>query len=411
MRQPDNGIARSVADARDIARRVGYPVLVRPSFVLGGRAMEIVFDEDQLNHYMATAIDASAIADAPILVDKFLDNATEVDVDCIADYGPTRNAERGTRNADGQAMVIGVMEHIEEAGIHSGDSACALPPFSLPPEIVEELKRQAKLLAAALRVRGLMNVQFAVKDGQVYIIEVNPRASRTVPFVSKAQGQPFAKIAAKVMMGRSLAELAFVEPTPPRHVSVKEVVFPFTKFPGVDVILGPEMRSTGEVMGIDMSFPMAFAKSQVAAGTVLPTRGTAFLSVRDADKGHIVPVAEMLVRAGFALLSTGGTHDALARHGIVATRLNKLSEGRPNIRDLIKNGEVQLIVNTPTKKGPATDEGKIRALAVLNRVPLLTTVTAAPRRRPGDPRTPEGRLDREAVAGVPRRLASRTVAE
>ena len=368
LKQPDNGIARSVAEARTIAKAVGYPVLVRPSFVLGGRAMEIVSDEEQLNHYMATAIDASAIADAPILVDKFLDNATEVDVDCIADFDAAGN---------GQAMVIGVMEHIEEAGIHSGDSACALPPFSLPKPIVAELKRQAKLLAAALKVRGLMNVQFAIKDGQVYIIEVNPRASRTVPFVSKAQGQPFAKIAAKVMIGHSLAELGFVEPTPPPHVSVKEVVFPFTKFPGVDVILGPEMRSTGEVMGIDATFPMAFAKAQIAAGTVLPTGGTAFLSVRDSDKAAIVPVAKLLAQAGFKLTATGGTYDVLAKHDIEATRLSKLAEGRPNIRDLIKNGQVQLIVNTPTKKGPQTDEGKIRALAVTNRVPMMTTVTAA----------------------------------
>ncbi len=377
LKQPANGIARSVAQAREIAADVGYPVLVRPSFVLGGRAMEIVSDEEQLNHYMATAIDANAIVDAPILVDKFLDNATEVDVDCIADFDATEPSGSAAGSSAGQATVIGVMEHIEEAGIHSGDSACALPPFSLPPEIVTELKRQAKLLAKALRVRGLMNVQFAIKDGQVYIIEVNPRASRTVPFVSKAQGQPFAKIAAKVMIGHSLAQLGFVEPTPPKHVSVKEVVFPFTKFPGVDVILGPEMRSTGEVMGIDMSFPLAFAKAQIAAGTVLPTKGSVFLSVRDSDKPAIVEVAQMLARAGFTLLATGGTYDVLAKNDVGATRLSKLSEGRPNIRDLIKNGQVQLIVNTPTKKGPQTDEGKIRAMAVLARVPMLTTVTAA----------------------------------
>ncbi len=376
LKQPDNGIARSVAEARTIAAQVGYPVLVRPSFVLGGRAMEIVSDEQQLNHYMATAIDANAIADAPILVDKFLDNATEVDVDCIADFAPDE-APGVHPGLHGQAMVIGVMEHIEEAGIHSGDSACALPPFSLPPDIIAELKRQAKVLAEALRVRGLMNVQFAVKDGQIYIIEVNPRASRTVPFVSKAQGQPFAKIAAKVMIGHSLAELGFVEPTPPKHVSVKEVVFPFTKFPGVDVILGPEMRSTGEVMGIDATFPMAFAKAQIAAGTVLPTGGTAFLSVRNSDKAAIVPVAQLLARAGFQLTATGGTYDVLVKHGVNVTRLSKLAEGRPNIRDLIKNGQVQLIVNTPTKKGPQTDEGKIRSMAVLSRVPMMTTVTAA----------------------------------
>jgi carbamoyl-phosphate synthase large subunit len=369
LKQPENGIARSVAEARDIARRIGYPVLVRPSFVLGGRAMEIVSDEDQLNYYMANAVEASTIVDAPILVDKFLDNATEVDVDCMADYRPD--------NSNPQAFIIGVMEHIEEAGIHSGDSACSLPPYSLSKEIVGELKRQTRELARALNVCGLMNVQYAIKDGQIYVIEVNPRASRTVPFVSKAQGQPFAKIAAKLMAGKTLAELGVVEPTPPKHISVKEVVFPFTKFPGVDVILGPEMRSTGEVMGIDMNFPLAFAKSQIAAGTVLPTNGNAFISVRGDDKEQIVPIAKMLADAGFDLLATSGTYKVLLRHDIPVTLLSKLGEGRPNIRDLIKNGQVQLIINTPTKKGPQTDEGKIRAMAVLNKVPIVTTITGA----------------------------------
>jgi carbamoyl-phosphate synthase large subunit len=380
LKQPANGIARSVAQAKEIAKEVGYPVLVRPSFVLGGRAMEIVSDEDQLGYYMANAVDVSTIANAPILIDKFLDNATEVDVDCIADFDPENASIHHSSfitHHSPQAMIIGVMEHIEEAGIHSGDSACALPPFSLSKDIVARLKAQTKELAKALRVRGLMNVQYAIKDNEIYVIEVNPRASRTVPFVSKAQGQPFAKIAAKVMAGKSLAELNFVEPTPPKHVSVKEVVFPFTKFPGVDVILGPEMRSTGEVMGIDMNFPLAFAKSQLAAGTILPTKGSIFVSVNDHDKPAIIPVAKMLASAGFTLLATGGTFDVLAKNDIPATRLSKLAEGRPNIRDLIKNGKVQLIVNTPTKKGPQTDEGKIRALAVTNRVPMLTTVTAA----------------------------------
>jgi carbamoyl-phosphate synthase large subunit len=274
-------------------------------------------------------------------------------------------------------MIIGVMEHIEEAGIHSGDSACSLPPYSLSKEIVAELKRQTKELAKALRVRGLMNVQYAIKNNEIYVIEVNPRASRTVPFVSKAQGQPFAKIAAKVMAGKSLAELGIVEPTPPKHISVKEVVFPFSKFPGVDVILGPEMRSTGEVMGIDWNFPLAFAKSQIAAGSTLPTKGNAMLSVRNEDQLALVPIAKILSDAGFNLLATAGTCDVLAKHGIVAIRLNKLSEGRPNIRDYIKNGDVQLIINTPTKKGPDTDEGKIRSLAVLNKVPIVTTITGA----------------------------------
>jgi carbamoyl-phosphate synthase large subunit len=369
LKQPANGIARSIAQAKEIANSVGYPVLVRPSFVLGGRAMEIVSDETQLDYYMSHAVDASTIVNAPILVDKFLDNATEVDVDCIADFD--------REGASGQAMVIGVMEHIEEAGIHSGDSACALPPFSLSKEIIAELKRQTRELARALRVRGLMNVQYAIKDNEIYVIEVNPRASRTVPFVSKAQGKPFAKIAAKVMTGKSLAELGMSEPVPPKHVSVKEVVFPFTKFPGVDVILGPEMRSTGEVMGIDRNFPLAFAKSQIAAGTVLPTKGNVFISVNDHDKPAIVEVARMLAAAGFSLLATSGTFDLLYKNDVPVTRLSKLAEGRPNIRDLIKNGQVQLIINTPTKKGPQTDEGKIRALAVTNRVPMMTTVTAA----------------------------------
>jgi carbamoyl-phosphate synthase large subunit len=333
--------------------------------------MEIVSDEAQLNYYMANAIDANAIADAPILVDKFLDAATEVDVDCLADFDPSGKTDAG------QAFVIGVMEHIEEAGIHSGDSACSLPPYSLSKEIVERLKDQTRALAKALRVRGLMNVQYAIKDGEIYVIEVNPRASRTVPFVSKAQGQPFAKIAAKVMAGKSLAELGIVEPTPPKHVSVKEVVFPFAKFPGVDVILGPEMRSTGEVMGIDADFPMAFAKAQLAAGTVLPTSGTVFISVRDGDKEGVIPVAKSLADAGFEIIASSGTYAALARHDIPATKISKLSEGRPNIKDFIKNGKVNLIINTPTRKGPQTDEGKIRSLAVLNKVPIVTTITGA----------------------------------
>jgi carbamoyl-phosphate synthase large subunit len=371
LKQPVNGIARSVAEAREIANRIGYPVLVRPSFVLGGRAMEIVSDETQLNFYMAHAVEASTIVNAPILIDKFLDAATEVDVDCLADFDPVGKSDAG------QAMIIGVMEHIEEAGIHSGDSACSLPPYSLPSEIVAELKRQTRELAKALRVRGLMNVQYAIKNDEIYVIEVNPRASRTVPFVSKAQGQPFAKIAAKVMAGKSLAELGMTEPTPPKHVSVKEVVFPFNKFPGVDIILGPEMRSTGEVMGIDADFPHAFAKSQIAAGTVLPLSGNVYVSVRNEDKEAIVPIAKAFAEMGFQILATGGTHEALGRHGIAATRIPKLAEGRPNIADYIKNGRVQLIINTPTKKGPATDEGKIRAMSVSNKVPIVTTIAGA----------------------------------
>jgi carbamoyl-phosphate synthase large subunit len=316
-----------------------------------------------------------------------LDNATEVDVDCIADFDPIGKEENHPhpgpppgyreRGEEGQAFVIGVMEHIEEAGIHSGDSACSLPPYSLSKEIVEELKRQTRELAKALRVRGLMNVQYAIKNGEIYVIEVNPRASRTVPFVSKAQGQPFAKIAAKVMAGKSLIELGIVEPTPPKHVSVKEVVFPFSKFPGVDVILGPEMHSTGEVMGIDSNFPLAFAKSQIAAGGALPTSGTVFISVNNADKSAIIGPAKMLADCGFDIIASAGTYEALTKNDIPAQRIAKLSEGRPNIQDFIKNRQVHLIINTPTKKGPQTDEGKIRAMAVLNKVPIVTTITGA----------------------------------
>jgi carbamoyl-phosphate synthase large subunit len=371
LKQPANGIARSLAEAREVANRIGYPVLVRPSFVLGGRAMEIVSDEDQLNYYMAHAVEASTIANAPILVDKFLDAATECDVDCLADFDPSGKSDAG------QAIIIGVMEHIEEAGIHSGDSACSLPPYSLSPKIVAEMKRQTRELAKSLRVRGLMNVQYAIKGDEVYVIEVNPRASRTVPFVSKATGVPWAKIAAKVMAGKSIAELGAVELPDPPHVSVKEVVFPFSKFPGVDVILGPEMRSTGEVMGIDADFPHAFAKSQIAAGSALPTGGSVFISVRDQDKPAIAPIARAFGEMGFRILATGGTHDCLSAGGVPATRISKLSEGRPNIKDYITNGEVQLLINTPTKKGPATDEGKIRAMSVLNRIPIVTTIAGA----------------------------------
>jgi len=372
---PEGGTAFSVEQAREIADRITYPVLVRPSYVLGGRAMEIVSDQEQLDVYMAKAVDASTVDhDHPILVDKFLDAATEVDVDCISDHGPTWE---GKRHDNARAIVCGVMEHIEEAGIHSGDSACSLPPYSLTPAVIGEIKRQARLLAKRLDVRGLMNIQFAVKDSKVYIIEVNPRASRTVPFVSKATGVPWAKLAAKVMAGLSLDELGAEEAPTPAQTSVKESVFPFTKFPGVDVILGPEMRSTGEVMGVDMSFGIAFAKSQMAAGTVLPTTGTIFLSVNDADKHGVVGLGQQLAAMGFKLLATGGTHEVLTRAGVRATRLQKLNEGRPNIADCIVNGEVDLLLNTPTRRGPTTDEGKIRALATMNQIPLITTMTAA----------------------------------
>ncbi len=386
LKQPENGIARNMAEAREIARRIGYPVLVRPSFVLGGRAMEIVSDETQLNYYMANAIEASgtgaATTDSPILIDKFLDAATEVDVDCIADFAANPSPSpstlgEGRGEGSGQAIIAGVMEHIEEAGIHSGDSACALPPFSLSAKIVQRLKDQTRALAKALRVRGLMNVQYAIRDNDIYVIEVNPRASRTIPFVSKATGIPWAKLAAKVMAGKSLADLGVTEQPNPTHMSVKEAVFPFSKFPGVDVILGPEMRSTGEVMGIDQNFPMAYAKAQIAAGTVLPTKGTVFISLRSADKSAIIDTARIIRDCGFTIVATAGTRDELLKNGIEARLIPKLSEGRPNIKDLIKNGQVQLIINTPTRKGPHTDEGQIRAMAVLHKIPMITTLTAA----------------------------------
>jgi carbamoyl-phosphate synthase large subunit len=373
IRQPANGIAYNVEQAVEIANRLTYPVLVRPSFVLGGRAMETVFDDEQLRHYMTIALGASDLADQPILVDKFLFQAIECDVDVIADFGGA---------APGRAVVTGVMEHIEEAGIHSGDSACVTPPYSLPAEVVERIKQHSRRLAEALKVRGLMNVQYAVRreaDGshEVYVIEVNPRASRTVPFVSKATGVSWARLAAKVMAGESLESLGVTREVIPGHSSVKESVFPFSKFPGVDVILGPEMRSTGEVMGIDASFPLAFAKSQMAAGVTLPLSGRVFLSVRDADKQPVIPVVRRLIELGYEVLTTGGTHAFLSEHGLKTTRLAKISEGRPNAIDLIKNHDIALIINTPTRKGLKTDEGRLRSTAVRFNVPMITTATGA----------------------------------
>ncbi|MEM1354286.1 MAG: carbamoyl-phosphate synthase large subunit [Planctomycetota bacterium] len=380
VRQPDNGIAHNVEEAVEIANRIGYPVLVRPSFVLGGRAMETVFDDDQLRHYMAIAIGASDLEGQPILVDKFLAEATECDIDVIADYGPVTPGS--APSADQRAIVCGVLEHIEEAGIHSGDSACSIPPYSLPEDVVAELKDKSRAMAKALDVRGLMNVQWAIRKPQggagheIYVIEVNPRASRTVPFVGKATGIGWARLAAKVMAGKQLSELGVTEEVVPKHTSVKESIFPFGKFPGVDVVLGPEMRSTGECMGADTSFALAFAKAQMGANQLLPKSGRVFLSVRKSDKDHAVGIASELTDLGYEVLCTSGTHRHLTQHGIKTTKLNKISEGRPNAIDLIKNGEIALIINTPTRKGAGTDEGKLRATAVRNGVPMITTVTA-----------------------------------
>jgi len=323
--------------------------------------MEIVHDDESLTHYMTEAVDVAP--DRPVLIDKFLDDATEVDVDAIA---------------DGETVVVGgVLEHIEQAGVHSGDSAMVLPPYSLPKEIVDEIKRQTHALAKACNVRGLMNVQFAVKDGVVYVIEVNPRASRTVPFVSKCTGVPLARLAAKVMTGMTLKELGFTEEITPPHFAVKESVFPFDRFPGVDVILGPEMRSTGEVMGIDSTFEMAFAKSQLAVSQTLPTEGSVLLSVSGADKFPIVDIASRFEKLGFRVLATAGTRRALAAAGVEATFVHKIAEGRPNAIDHIKNGELSLAVITPTRRGATFDEGKLRAALVANRIPYVTTMPGA----------------------------------
>ena len=361
LKQTPNGSAMKFAEARRIAEEVGYPVLVRPSFVLGGRAMEIVYDEASLERFVAQAFDASP--DHPVLIDKFLEDATEVDVDAVSDGSTT--------------LVGGVMEHIEEAGIHSGDSACAIPPFSLTPEVVQRLKEQTYALAEALTVRGLMNIQFAVKDGDIYVLEVNPRASRTVPFVSKATGLNLAQAAARVMVGKSLAEQGITREVEPNYVSVKESVFPFAKFPGVDIVLGPEMRSTGEVMGIARDFATAFAKSQIGASSKLPMSGTVFVSVAERDRKAIVPVAKKLADLGYTLMSTRGTGAALAEHGIAVAPVRKIHEGRPNLLDHLANGTIALIVNTPSGKGARTDEGRIRASAVSHGIPCITTINGA----------------------------------
>jgi carbamoyl-phosphate synthase large subunit len=360
LRQPANGIARSRDEAVAVANRIGYPVLMRPSYVLGGRAMEIVDSEAQLDDYIATAVQVSG--DSPVLIDQYLRDAIECDVDALCDGD--------------QVVVAGVMQHIEEAGIHSGDSACTLPPYSLPAEIIAEMERQAQALALALKVRGLMNVQFAVKDGEVYLIEVNPRASRTVPFVAKAIGQPVAKIAARVMAGEPLDNFPPFKRDLP-YMAVKEAVFPFARFPGVDPALSPELKSTGEVMGIDDAFPMAFAKAQLGAGLVLPQGGIVFVSVKENDKPVILPAVRQLVSLGFSIIATGGTQRYLAEAGLPVERVNKVAEGQRHIVDRIIDGEIALIFNTTEGWQSHKDSQSIRASALNNKVPYFTTAAAS----------------------------------
>jgi len=361
LRQTPNGSATSTKEAVLIAKRIGYPVLVRPSFVLGGRAMELVYTEADLRRYMANAIEVTP--DRPVLIDRFLEDAIEVDVDCIS---------------DGETTVIGaIMEHIEEAGIHSGDSACVIPTFSLSQRILDEISSATKAMARELKVRGLMNVQFAVKGDDVYVLEVNPRASRTVPFVSKAIGVPLAKLAAKVMTGKSLGELGFTKEIVPKHFCVKEAVFPFLRYEGLDISLGPEMKSTGEVMGIDIDLGLAYAKSQMAAPPPLPKGGRVFISVKDADKETIIPVAREFLKLGFEIVSTSGTAGALTKAKIKVTKVFKIHEGRPNVLDRIKNGDINFIVNTPSGKIPREHEVVIRNAALAAKIPIMTTVRAA----------------------------------
>ena len=361
LRQTPSGSAVSAEEAVTIAQRIGYPVLVRPSFVLGGRAMELVYNDEDLRRYMRSAIEVSS--DRPVLVDRFLEDAIEVDVDCIA---------------DGETSVIGaVMEHIEQAGIHSGDSACVIPTFSISAAVVQEITTATKAMARELNVRGLMNVQFAVKGEDVYVLEVNPRASRTVPFVSKAIGIPLAKVAAKVMTGKTLHELGFTEEIVPKHFSVKEAVFPFLRYQGTDIALGPEMKSTGEVMGIDADLGLAYAKSQMAAPPPLPKSGSVFISVKDSDKPGVIPLAREFVELGFQIISTSGTAAALRAAKVPVTKVHKIREGRPNVLDLVTNGEINFIVNTPSGKIPREDEVKIRNASLAQKIPIMTTIRAA----------------------------------
>ena len=361
--QPPNGLATNEAEAVVEAHKLGYPVLVRPSFVLGGRAMQIVYSDTELHHYMQYAVEASP--ERPVLVDKFLEDATEVDVDCIAD------AKEDT------IVVGGMLEHVEFAGVHSGDAAMVLPPHTLSKKSIDTMREYTHAMARELEVTGLMNVQYAVKDEIVYVLEVNPRASRTIPFVSKAIGVPLAKLAAQVMAGAKLSKLGFTEEIWPKYWAVKESVFPFNKFIGQDIILSPEMRSTGEVMGLDADLGVAYAKSQMAASSPLPLEGKVFISVSDAHKDEVPALAKDFVELGFELVATGGTAKVIEEAGLQVERINKLSEGRPNSLDLLKNNELQLVVNTPSGEVPRSDEVQIRTSAVYTATPIMTTLSSA----------------------------------
>ena len=381
INQPESGTARSYEEAQHIAERLGYPVLVRPSYVLGGRAMEIVYDQASLRHYMAHAVAASP--EHPVLIDKFLDDAVELDVDALA---------------DGERVVIGgIMEHIERAGVHSGDSACVLPPKSIGKDIQDEIRRQTVSLAKALNVRGLMNAQFAVKGRDIYVLEVNPRASRTVPFVSKAIGVPLAKLAARIMVGKKLADLGLTSEILPRHVSVKESVFPFSKFPGVDTLLGPEMKSTGEVMGMGSSFGLAYAKAQLGSGMRLPFQGKVFVSVRDEDKESVCAIAQRLHRLGFEIVATRGTAAYFHSRAVPAEMVKKVQEGSPHIAEAIKNGEIAMVINTPTDAHSHADSYYLRRNALDYQVPYFTTIAGADAAVEGIELLKEGELDVQSL--------------
>jgi carbamoyl-phosphate synthase large subunit len=367
--QPPNGLATNAEEALVISKRLTYPVLVRPSFVLGGRAMQIVYSDAELSHYMKFAVEASP--ERPVLVDKFLEDATEVDVDCITDVGHFKNPSEGT------IVIGGMLEHIEFAGVHSGDAAMVLPPHTLSKKVISTIREYTHLMARELKVIGLMNVQYAVKGENVFVLEVNPRASRTVPFVSKAIGKALAKLAAKVMAGKTLKELNFTEEIWPKYWAVKESVFPFNRFHGQDILLSPEMRSTGEVMGLDADLGIAYAKSQMAANSPLPLKGKIFISVSDAHKKEVAAVAKQFSDLGFELVATGGTATVLEKAGLKVQRTLKLLEGRPNVIDLIKNKEIQLVINTPSGAAPREDEIKIRTTAIYSGTPIMTTLSGA----------------------------------